>query len=65
MIFGTITRNIVAQMVDVKTFATFLDEKELQRDFGHKTKSVRVNLLKKINSIQTPLDLSMSKLTTR
>ena len=51
MIFGTITRNIVAQMVDVKTFATFLDEKELQRDFGHKTKSVRQNLLKKINSI--------------
>ena len=65
MIFGTITRNIVAQMVDVKTFATFLDEKELQRDFGNKTRSVRANLLKKINSIQTPLDLSMNKLTTR
>ena len=52
-------------MVDVKTFATFLDEKELQKDFGQKTQSVRVNLLKKINSIQTPLDRSISNLTTK
>ena len=52
-------------MVDVKTFATYLDEKELQKDFGQKTKSVRSNLLKKINSIQTPLDRSINSLTTK
>ena len=62
-IFGTFTRNIVSQMVDVKTFATFLDEKELERDFGSKSKSVRVNLLKKLNSIQTPLEKRISSLT--
>ena len=50
-------------MVDVKTFATYLDEKELQRDFGHKTKSVTTNLLKKLNSIQTHLENKISILT--
>ena len=54
LIFGSITRNIVSQMIDVDVFSIFLDSNEMKRDFGEDKKdAVMSNLLQKANSVQS------------
>ena len=48
LIFGSITRNIVSQMIDVDVFTIFLDANEMNKDFGEDKKdAVMSNLLQK------------------
>ena len=50
LIFGTVTRNIVSQMIDVDVFTIFLDANEM-KDFGDKKDQVMSNLLQKSQGI--------------